>query len=135
MKRWVARWHDGSASVPRVLLVCTAALALVLPACGSSVPVPKTGRHHTSEEPVIVPYPPPPARVEVVPSPPPEMKSPVWTDGEWRWTGRRWVWQPGHWELPIANGYYAPPTTVRLADGTLYYYPGDWKAANTKQER
>jgi hypothetical protein len=127
MKRCAAMCHRRPGAAPRVLLAFTGAIAFVLPACGSSVPVPKTGPH-THEEPVIVPYPPPPARVEVIPSPPPNLKDPVWIDGEWQWRSRRWVWQPGRWELPSPDGYYAPPTTVRLADGTLVYYAGDWKA-------
>jgi hypothetical protein len=132
MNRWAARFHDKPRSRPRLVLTFTGALALVLPACGSSVPVPKTGPH-TNEEPVLVPYPPPPARVEVIPSPPKDLKNPVWVDGEWQWKGRRWVWQAGQWELPYPDGYYAPPATVRLADGTLVYYSGDWKAASKKQ--
>ena len=80
-----------------------------------------------------MPYPPPPARVEAIPSPPKDMKDPVWVDGEWQWRGRRWVWQPGQWELPYRDGYYAPPATVRLSDGSLVYYAGDWKAASKKR--
>jgi hypothetical protein len=132
MNRCAARCHRGLRSGPRVYLAFTAAIAALLSACGASVPVPKTGPH-TNEEPVLVPYPPPPARVEVIPSPPPNLKDPVWIDGEWQWKGRRWVWQPGQWELPYADGYYALPTTVRLADGTLVYYPGDWKAPRKEQ--
>ena len=102
-------------------------LAATLPvsACSHSLPVPATGPH-TGDEPVIVPYPPPPARVEVVPPAPPALKGSVWVDGEWQWKGRRWVWQPGQWELPYAGSYYAPATTIRLADGSLAYFPGNW---------
>src|SRR5262245_56475058 len=110
--------------LPRAVLAIMGALALT--ACNQLIPTPKLGPHET-EEPVTVPYPPPPAKVEVIPSPPPELKNPVWIDGEWLWRGRRWVWQAGQWELPLAGGYYASPTTVRLADGTLLYYPGAWK--------
>ena len=49
------------------LLGCTAA---------SIVPVPPTGPH-LGEEPALVPYPPPAARVEVVGKPPTTMKDPV----------------------------------------------------------
>jgi len=95
--------------------------------CGGSVlPLPTIGPHY-GEEPVIIPYPPPPARVEVVPPKPPEPKRAVWVDGEWQWKGRRWIWQGGQWQEPIADGYYAPAATLRLADGTLAYFPGTWK--------
>ena len=100
--------------------------ALVLSACERLIPTPKLGPH-MNEEPVTVPFPPPPAKVEVIPSPPPELKEPVWIDGEWQWKGSRWVWHAGQWELPVAGSYYAPPTTLRLTDGTLLYYPGTWK--------
>ncbi len=121
-----ARFHRGAALARRVSLSCTGVLGLTLLGCGSAVPGPKLGPHY-KEEPVIVPYPPPPARAEVVPSPPPEMRHPVWIDGEWQWKASRWIWQPGRWELPVPRGYYAPPTTLRVADGTLYFYQGTWK--------
>jgi hypothetical protein len=107
-----------------------AALALV--ACGSSLRVPKSGPH-VDEEPVLVPYPPPPARVEVIPSPPANVRGAVWIDGEWLWKGARWVWQSGQWQAPYPDGYYAPPATLRLADGSLVYFPGTWKTGRQKQ--
>jgi len=111
---------------PRTPLYVLSALAFTLAACKQSTPDPKLGPH-TDEEPVTVPYPPPPARVEIIPSPPAELKKPVWIDGEWQWRSRRWVWQAGKWEVPVAGGYYAPAATVRLADGTLVFYKGTWK--------
>lgn len=95
--------------------------------CGSSLPTPALGSH-AGEEPMLVPYPPPPARVEVIPKPPPDMKKPVWVDGEWSWKGRRWVWQPGQWTEPYPGALYAPPATVRLADGQIAWFPGSWRA-------
>jgi hypothetical protein len=106
---------------PRVAI-----LALALVACGSNrLPVPPNGPH-VDETPTLVPYPPPPARVEIIPDPPKEMKNPVWIDGEWQWKGRRWVWQRGQWEMPLPGGYYAPSATVALSDGTLAWFPGKW---------
>jgi hypothetical protein len=107
-----------------------AVLALV--ACGSTVPVPKSGPH-VDEEPILVPYPPPPARVEVIPAPPANVKGAVWIDGEWLWKGSRWVWQGGQWQAPYPDGYYAPPATLRLADGSLVYFAGAWKTGTQKQ--
>ena len=106
--------------------------ALALTACGSSLPVPRSGPH-VDEEPVIIPYPPPPARVEVVPPPPAGVKGAVWIDGEWLWKGQRWVWQAGQWQTPYPGGYYAPPATLRLADGTLVYFTGAWKIGRQRQ--
>lgn len=48
---------------------------------------------------------PQPARIARPPMPPPRREArPVrprhataWASGQWRWNGRRYVWQPGHW--------------------------------------
>lgn len=119
----------------QVLPTCTVVLALSLlsSGCGSAIASPKLGPHYR-EEPLIVPYPPPPARVETIPRMPREMKQKaVWIDGEWQWKGRRWIWQEGRWELPYPDGYFAPATTLRISDGTLYYYQGEWKKALPKR--
>jgi hypothetical protein len=107
-----------------------AAIAALLVAfgCGYTVPTPKTGPH-TRGEPVAVPYPPPPAKPEVIPKPPKGMESSsVWVDGSWDWRGHRWTWTPGKWESPLPDTYYAVPTTVRMSDGTLGYFPGAWRS-------
>jgi hypothetical protein len=118
--------------IPALLVLSTAAVALFGCAAASVVPVPKTGPH-IGEEPALVPYPAPPARVEVVGKAPSTMKDAVWIDGEWLWKGRRWIWQGGHWDLPLPGGYYAPPVTVRLGDGALAHYEGGWKAGPRKE--
>lgn len=106
------------------LWLCVAVAALAM-SCGGGIPTPPTGPHRGSE-PTIVPYPPPPARVEIVPPPPPELEGAVWVDGEWLWKGRRWVWQPGLWEVPYPGAYFAPSATARLGDGRLAWFPGRW---------
>jgi hypothetical protein len=80
-----------------------------------------------SEKSLVVPYGPPPGKVEIIPDRPAEMKHPVWIDGQWLWTGRRWTWKDGGWEEERWRSYYAPPKTVRTFDGTLRHYPGIWK--------
>jgi hypothetical protein len=111
-----------------------ALLALALVGCGYTVPTPKTGPHE-NEEPIEVPFPPPPARVELIPKPPVgKEKSAVWVDGAWEWKVHRWVWLAGQWEVPQANTYYAPPTTIRLSDGSLKYFPGAWKTATSSAD-
>jgi len=98
--------------------------ALLVGGCAKPVPLPEFGPH-VAEAPILVPYPPPPARVEVV-TPQPEKKM-VWIDGQWIWRGRRWVWRRGGWEVPPAEQYYAPPVVMRQADGQLGYFQGGWR--------
>ena len=103
-----------------------AAILLFAAGCAttSSLPLPRTGPH-VGDEPLVVPFPPPPAKVQVIPARP-EQKDLVWIDGQWLWKGRRWAWQDGQWEEPLKDGYYALPTTVMLADGSIAYFAGDW---------
>lgn len=102
-------------------------LALLLLACTptSSLPLPKTGPH-VGEEAVIVPYPPPPAKVQVIPDRPEKPKDLVWIDGQWLWRSQRWIWQEGKWEEPHKNGYYAIPMTIMVSDGSIRYFAGSW---------
>lgn len=115
-------------STPRSSIALTAAAlgVLLMVGCGEPFPVPRTGPHLRGD-PVVVPYPPPPAKVEVIDDPPPELAGRVvWVDGSWLWTSRRWAWQPGGWQEPIPGAYYARPTTVRRGDGTLVWFAGTW---------
>jgi hypothetical protein len=102
---------------------------LLASACGSRLPAPKLGPHPVGSTSYIeVPYPPPAARVEVVP-PRPKEPDAVWVDGEWSWQGKRWVWQPGGWVSPPAGGYFAPWLVYRLDNGRLLFAQGAWHAA------
>jgi hypothetical protein len=103
------------------LLVAASALT----ACAQSLlPTPRLGDHVKAKDvPVVVPYPPPPARVDIVPKEPPNS---VWVDGQWEWQARRWVWRPGAWEIAPPHACYAPPLTNRSSDGTLWWYEGRW---------
>lgn len=99
-------------------------LSLVLAACGSSLPTPVTGTHPPGCAAFVeVPYPPPPARVEMIPEKPRE--GAVWVDGEWAWRGKRWSWEKGGWAMP-PEGFYAPWVLVRREDGSLYHVRGRW---------
>jgi len=73
---------------------------------------------------VVVPYPPPPARVELIPPAPSDTA--VWVDGTWRWTGRDYIWIAGRWQEPIEEAHYAPAKTERLPDGGVSYSPGTY---------
>jgi hypothetical protein len=98
---------------------------LVAPACGSSLPAPRTGPHPPNATNYIeVPYPPPAARVEIVPRKPRE--GAVWVDGEWAWEGKRWVWESGGWVMPPEHAYLAPWLTYRQENGKLLFAPGTW---------
>jgi len=71
-----------------------------------------------------VPYPPPPARVEILPAPPHD--DAVWVDGTWAWNGRDYQWQTGGWRLPSEDAYYAPAKLLRRRNGMLLYLKGQW---------
>lgn len=98
--------------------------------CGNPrIPVPPSGPHAADGSLLVVPFPPPAARAEIVPAPPAEMTNAVWVDGEWQWKGRRWVWQRGQWESMQSNAYYAPSTVITLSDGSIGWFGGRWYAS------
>lgn len=107
--------------------VAAATLAIAF-ACGPRLPAPPFVGQPTSAL-VEVPYPPPPARVEVIP-PHPSESGAVWIDGEWIWRTRRWAWKPGRWVNPPPNARFSPWTTVRDRRGTLYFAEGVWREAS-----
>ena len=51
----------------------------------------------TGEVEIVATRPPPAARIEVVPAPPPERERFVWVGGHWQWNGRDYVWEPGRY--------------------------------------
>jgi hypothetical protein len=106
--------------------VVVAALAMGASSCAPRIPLPAQTSHE-GDSPIVVPYPPPPAQVEMV-GPPPD-DSAVWVDGSWRWTGASWAWTEGGWERPAAGARYAPPIAVRQSNGELVYFPGSWHGA------
>lgn len=105
------------------------AALLSVAGCGGGLATPPLGAHEAGEPSLVVPYPPPPARVEIVRPPPADDVERVWVDGQWRWEANRWVWHSGDYQLPQPGAVYAPPETVRLADGTLIHRPGRWRIA------
>ncbi|MEO7113140.1 MAG: YXWGXW repeat-containing protein [Polyangiaceae bacterium] len=111
--------------------IYTAALSLmlVLVACSFDLPHPRYQRQPTSAL-LPVPFPPPPARVEYVPTEP-KNEGVVWVDGEWEWKGRSWSWKRGRWVVPpSADAQFSPWTTVRSGDGMLYIAQGTWRSPN-----
>ena len=114
----------GAFAVRRTLGRVAAAAVIGLAACGPKpLPEPPMAGPHDDQA-VVVPYPPPPAKVDLVKSPPAEMKNPVWIDGRWSYRGLRWVWEPGNWTDWQPGDVYNYPILVRLSDGRLLYYRG-----------
>jgi hypothetical protein len=103
---------------------------LLLAACGSSLPEPTPASHpRTAYE--LVQFPPPPARVELIPDRP--RAGAVWIDGEWIWGGRRWGWQPGRWVMPIPGVGFARWCAARQADGSLFVAKGAFRNARGEE--
>lgn len=99
-------------------------------ACSKSVlPLPPSGPNEGTSS-VVVPYPPPAARPEIIPAKPGNRV--VWVDGVWSWDRRRWVWQKGKWEVPPKGAHYATAKIVPLADGTLGWIAGGWQMPNAQ---
>ena len=95
-------------------------------ACGAArMPAPAYVQQ-TTESLEEVTFPPPPARVEHIPSIPHE--DAVWIDGEWAWQGSRWAWKAGRWVKPPENAKFSPWTSTRDHLGTLYFASGRWRA-------
>jgi hypothetical protein len=100
-------------------------LAAAVLACGAArLPAPPYVGQPT-EALQEVAYPPPPARVEVVPPSPKD--GAVWLDGEWTWQAERWSWKRGRWVIPPALAAYSPWTSNRDGTGTLYVAEGKWR--------
>lgn len=97
------------------------------PACSASLPKPPSGRVPDDAW-IDVPYPPPPARVEVIP----KEKSPddVWVDGQWDWDGKDWRWIAGAWVTPPKGAYFTRWAAGRRPDGQLMFARGTWRTAD-----
>ncbi len=101
-------------------------LALAVPAaCRASLPQPATAPQPESAF-VEVPYPPPPAHVEIV-VPRPAGSQVVWLDGQWTWDGANWAWEDGGWAVPPAGGRYAVWALHLEKDGRLEFAPASWR--------
>ncbi|HSY20645.1 MAG TPA: YXWGXW repeat-containing protein [Polyangiaceae bacterium] len=115
--------------VIRTAAVPLAAALAVVAACAGSLPRPAYVAQ-TTDALAPVPYPPPPARVETVPAEP--RPGAVWIDGEWVWQGRLFAWRRGRWVMPPEGARFAPWTTVRGEDGTVYFAGGTWRDARNQ---
>jgi hypothetical protein len=101
-----------------------AAALVLLSACGS-LPLPPTGPVPADAPALEVAYPPPPARVEVVPPRPHD--GDVWVGGQWEWASPTWRWLPGAWMSPPPGAYFTPWSVVRRPDGRLLFTAATWR--------
>jgi hypothetical protein len=106
--------------------VFTAALAVVALSCAHEVPHPPYTSQTTADL-ELVGYPPPPARVEFIPTKP--RAANAWIDGEWGWTGSKWTWTAGRWVSTPPSARFSPWTTVRDGQGDVYFASGVWRDA------
>lgn len=104
--------------VPGALL-----LAMLLSACGSSLPQAPTTRHRRADF-REVPYPPPAALVETVPPRPDERA--VWVDGFWEFASGNYVWRRGGWVSPPPRGLHAPWVSRFTRDGRIMFAESAW---------
>jgi hypothetical protein len=103
----------------------SAALAALAVACGApALPRPALVAHRATDL-VPIATPPPPARMEIIPTRP-RVDGVVWLDGEWTFHGKRARWRRGRWVVPPHEARYAPWTEVRGPDAQLYFAPGKW---------
>ena len=108
-------------------------IGLWVMACNkSALPLPISGPNEGAA-PVVVPYPPPAARAEIIPAKPGNRV--VWIDGSWTWDRRHWVWQRGRWEVPPKGAHYATAKVEPLPDGSLGWFVGGWQTANGQPVR
>lgn len=98
---------------------------LGLAACGARAPEAPRGAHPANDA-VAVPYPPPPAKVEEVPTQPTPQC--VWVDGFWEYSDR-WEWQAGEWVIPQAHCRLAP-VELRRQNGQLWHSRPRWYPDN-----
>lgn len=105
--------------------ICT---VLLVVCCGAPhLRAPTYVQHPSTALTTVIPFPPPPARTEIVPASPNEEA--VWLDGEWSWQGKRWAWKTGRWVIPPKDAAFSPWTAARTSNGTLYFAPGTWRDA------
>jgi hypothetical protein len=82
---------------------------------------------------IIVREAPPAVVVERRPSPP--SRGHVWIDGYWNWSGRQYVWQPGHWAVPPRQHViWVAPHYERHEQG-YRYTPGQWREEQQEPRR
>jgi hypothetical protein len=70
------------------------------------------------------PYPPPAARVEIVPAP---RRGYVWIPGAWRWDSNRYHWSDGRWERHRERERWVPHHWKNDGDNRWRSDGGYWR--------
>lgn len=82
---------------------------------------------------LVVPYPPPPGKVETVP-PSPLDQACVYLDGQWTFAARDWQWTSGTWVIAQPGCAFARPRlfwqTAGADHSELRFRPGHWVKAD-----
>jgi hypothetical protein len=117
----------------RVCLTCTVLAALI--ACSSrtrlapEAPLPDAIDPSDYAGSLVVPYPPPPAKVETMP-PAPTNPACVYLDGQWTFGSRDWQWVAGAWVIAPGGCAFVRQRLFWLALGSegseLRFRPGRW---------
>lgn len=109
-------------------IVAVLATALLAPSCGGTTPTVRLGaRPKNASAGVAVSFPPPPAKIEVIPLR--RRDDCLWRDGYWEQRSGAWVWVKGAWLEESQDCSYAPPVTrfeSTPAGKTLVYRKGEW---------
>jgi YXWGXW repeat-containing protein len=106
----------------RVIGISAALLSSALLAgCASVVPAPAV---HAAA--LAAPYPPPPKRAEIPPSPP--STDSLWEAGHWTWTGATFAWTPGSYlQRPKPTANWLPGYWVQDTSGWIWN-DGHWQS-------
>lgn len=99
-------------------------IAVMLVACGSSLPAPEHAEH-PAESYNEVPYPPTASLAEIIPARP-NCANCVWVDGDWVFRGKIYAWQRGGWFVPPPGARYASSRIVYTPGGRILFAPGTW---------
>ncbi len=92
------------------MVFAAAATLLATMGCGGTTELVPRGPHRErGGSSVAVPYPPPPAKVEVLPLQ--RNDECRWRGGYYAWRETGWLWIRGEWVFPPEGCYYAPPDT------------------------
>ncbi|MGC4093819.1 MAG: hypothetical protein QM756_39135 [Polyangiaceae bacterium] len=93
-------------------------------ACAGSLPTPSPIEHPESSF-VEVPYPPPAALAETVPTRP-NAGGLVWLEGDWAFRGTSYAWVRGGWVVAPQKARYASSKVIYARDGRVLFAPASW---------